>query len=60
MVSHLAVPLEVQQGVLCVVPVSDFRIERSISVIRLKDARLPAAALAFLSLLHQTRPSHLG
>ena len=53
MVSRLAVTSEAQDGRLCIVSVCDFQVERQFSIIRHKDARLPAPAEAFLSLLHQ-------
>jgi DNA-binding transcriptional LysR family regulator len=51
MVSRFAITLEVQQGVLCALPVSDLHIERDLSIIRRKDVRMPAAVQAFLDLL---------
>lgn len=56
MVSRFAITLEVQQGVLRALPVSDLKIERDLSLIHRKDIRMPAAALAFLDLLHQPSP----
>src|SRR5262245_24264425 len=53
MVSRLAVTLEAQDGRLCIVSVCDFQVERQFSIIRRKDARLPAPAEAFLSLLYE-------
>jgi DNA-binding transcriptional LysR family regulator len=56
MVSRFATTLEIQQGVLRALPVSDLQIERDLSLIQRKDMRMPAAALAFLELLHQQSP----
>jgi DNA-binding transcriptional LysR family regulator len=56
MVSRFAITLEVQQGVLRALPVSDLQIERDLSLIQRKDMRMPAAALALLELLHQQSP----
>lgn len=53
MVSRLAVTLEVQDGRLRIVPVCDLQVERQMSIVRRKDARLTAPAEAFLSLLYQ-------
>ena len=53
MVSRLAVTSEAQDGRLRIVSVCDFQVERQFSIIRRKDARLPAPAEAFLSLLYQ-------
>jgi LysR family transcriptional regulator, low CO2-responsive transcriptional regulator len=53
MVSRLAVASEAQDGRLRIVSVCDFQVERQFSIIRRKDARLPAPAEAFLSLLYQ-------
>ena len=52
MVSRLAVTSEAQDGRLCQ-SVCDFQVERQFSIIRRKDARLPAPAEAFLNLLYQ-------
>jgi len=35
--------------------VRDFQVERQLSIVQRKDARLPAPAAAFLSLLYQPR-----
>jgi DNA-binding transcriptional LysR family regulator len=56
MVSRFATTLEVQQGVLRALSVSDLQIERDLSLIQRQDRRMPAAALAFLALLHQQSP----
>jgi DNA-binding transcriptional LysR family regulator len=56
MVSRFAITLEVQQGVLRALPVSDLQLERDLSLIQRKDRRMPAAALAFQELLHQQLP----
>ena len=56
MVSRFATTLEVQQSVLRALPISDLQIERDLSLIQRKDMRMPAAALAFLELLHQQSP----
>jgi DNA-binding transcriptional LysR family regulator len=53
MVSRLAVTLEAQEGWLHIVSVRDFQVERQLSIVQRKDARLPAPAVAFLSLLYQ-------
>ncbi len=53
MVSRLAVTLEVQEGRLHIVSVRDLQVERQLSIVQRKDARLPAPAAAFLSLLYQ-------
>jgi DNA-binding transcriptional LysR family regulator len=53
MVARLAVTSEVQDGRLRLVSVCDFQVERQFSIIRRKDARLPAPADAFLSLLYR-------
>jgi LysR family transcriptional regulator, low CO2-responsive transcriptional regulator len=53
MVSRLAVTSEAQEGRLRIVSVCDFQVERQFSIIRRKDARLPAPAEAFLSLLYR-------
>ena len=55
MVSRLAVTSEAQDGRLRIVSVCDFQVERQFSIIRRKDAPLPAPAEAFLSLLYQPR-----
>ncbi len=51
MVSRFAITLEVQQGVLRALPVTDLQIERDLSLIWRKDVRLPAAVSAFLDML---------
>ena len=53
MVSRLAVTSEAQDGRLRIVSVCDFQVERQFSIVRRKDARLPAPAEAFLSLLYR-------
>jgi DNA-binding transcriptional LysR family regulator len=55
MVSRLAVTLEAQEGRLRIVAVRDFQVERQLSIVQRKDARLPAPAAAFLNLLDQSR-----
>jgi DNA-binding transcriptional LysR family regulator len=52
MVSCFAVTLEVQQGVLRVVPITDVHAERDLCVIWRHDSHLPAAVHAFLDVLH--------
>jgi len=61
MVSRFAITLEVQQGVLRVVPITDIQVERDLCLIWRQDSRLPAAAHAFLEVLHEqvrTSASH--
>jgi DNA-binding transcriptional LysR family regulator len=53
MVSRLAATLEVQEGRLHIVSVRDLQVERQLSIVQRKDARLPAPAVAFLNLLYQ-------
>lgn len=50
MVSRFAITLEVQQGVLRVLSVTDLQIERDLSMIWRKDVRLPTAVMAFLDM----------
>jgi DNA-binding transcriptional LysR family regulator len=58
MVSRFAVTLEVQQGVLRVLPITDVQAERDLCLIWRQNSRLPAAVHAFLEVLHeQTRTS---
>jgi len=56
MVSRFAVTLEVQQGVLRVVPLTDVHAERDLCVIWRYDSHLPAAVHAFLDVLHAQAP----
>ena len=56
MVSRFAVTLEVQQGVLRVVPITDVHAERDLCVIWRHDSRLPAAVRAFLEVLYAQAP----
>jgi DNA-binding transcriptional LysR family regulator len=56
MVSRFAVRLEVQQGVLRIVPVTDVDAERDLCLIWRHDSHLPAAMRAFLEVLHQQAP----
>jgi DNA-binding transcriptional LysR family regulator len=56
MVSRFAVTLEVQQGVLRVVPITDVHAERDLCVIWRHDSHLPAAVHAFLNVLHEQVP----
>jgi len=56
MVSRFAITLEVQQGVLRALLVTDLPLERDLSLIWRNDIRLPAAAGAFLDLLHTQSP----
>jgi LysR family transcriptional regulator, transcriptional activator of the cysJI operon len=56
MVSRFAVTLEVQQGVLRVVPITDVHAERDLCLIWRHDRRLPATARAFLEVLHEQAP----
>jgi LysR family transcriptional regulator, transcriptional activator of the cysJI operon len=57
MVSRFAVTLEVQQGVLRVVPITDVQAERDLCVIWRHDSHLPGAARAFLEVLHKQTPA---
>jgi DNA-binding transcriptional LysR family regulator len=52
MVSRFAITLEVQQGVLRVLPITDIQVERDLCLIWRQDSRLPAAVHAFLEVLH--------
>jgi LysR family transcriptional regulator, transcriptional activator of the cysJI operon len=52
MVSRFAVTLEIQQGVLQVVPITDVHAERDLCVIWRHDSHLPTAVHAFLDVLH--------
>jgi LysR family transcriptional regulator, transcriptional activator of the cysJI operon len=56
MVSRFAVTLEVQQGVLRVVPITDVHAERDLCLIWRHDRRWPAAVRAFLEVLHAQAP----
>jgi len=55
MVSRHAITREVQHGFLRALPVADLQVERELTLIWRHDVRLPAAAVAFLDLLHATR-----
>jgi DNA-binding transcriptional LysR family regulator len=57
MVSRFAVSLEVQQGVLRVVPITDVRAARDLCLIWRHDSHLPAAVRAFLEVLHEQTPA---
>jgi DNA-binding transcriptional LysR family regulator len=57
MVSRFAITLEVQQGVLRVVPLTDIQAKRDLCLIWRHDIRLPAAVHAFLDVLHQEAPA---
>jgi LysR family transcriptional regulator, transcriptional activator of the cysJI operon len=57
MVSRYAVTLEVQQGVLRVVPITDVHAERDLCMIWRHDSSLPAAVRAFLEVLHEQAPA---
>jgi DNA-binding transcriptional LysR family regulator len=56
-VSPLAVTLEAQHGLLSIVPLANLHLGRQLNVITHRNARLPAAARAFLSVLYQQHPS---
>jgi DNA-binding transcriptional LysR family regulator len=56
MVSRFAITLEVQQGVLRAVPITDVQAERDLCLIWRHDSRLPAAVCAFLEVLHAQAP----
>src|SRR5262249_1207426 len=56
MVSRFAVTLEVQQGVLRVVPITDVHAERDLCLIWRHDSHLPASVRAFLHVLHEQAP----
>jgi DNA-binding transcriptional LysR family regulator len=57
MLSRCAIDLEVSSGRLRVVPVRDFKVERTIWLVRHRDRQLPRAAQAFIALV--TSPSGL-
>jgi DNA-binding transcriptional LysR family regulator len=57
MVSRFAITLEVQQGVLRVLPITDVQVERDLCLIWRHDIRLPAAVRAFLEVLHERAPA---
>jgi DNA-binding transcriptional LysR family regulator len=57
MVSRFAITLEVQQGVLCVLPITDVQAERDLCLIWRHDSPLPAAVRAFLEVLHARAPA---
>jgi len=52
MVSRLAITREVQHGFLRALPIADLQVERELSLVWRHGVRLPAAAVAFLDLLH--------
>jgi DNA-binding transcriptional LysR family regulator len=56
MVSRFAVTLEVQQGVLRVIPITDVHAERDLCLIWRHDSHLPATVRAFLEMLHEQAP----
>jgi DNA-binding transcriptional LysR family regulator len=56
MVSRFAITLEVQQGVLRALPITDVQAERDLCLIWRHDSHLPAAARAFLEVLHAQVP----
>jgi DNA-binding transcriptional LysR family regulator len=56
MVPRCAITLEVQQGVLRVLPLTDVQVERDLCLMWRKDSRLPAAVHAFLEVLHARTP----
>ena len=60
MVSRFAITLEVQQGVLRALPITDVQAERDLCLIWRHDSRLPAAVRAFLEVLHAQAPAWLG
>ncbi len=57
MVSRFAITLEVQQGVLRVLPITDVQAERDLCLIWRHDSPLPAAVRAFLEVLHARAPA---
>ena len=59
MVSRFAVRLEVQQGVLQIVPITDVHAERDLCLIWRHDSHLPARA-PFLAVLHEQAPRAQG
>jgi DNA-binding transcriptional LysR family regulator len=56
-VSHFAITLEVQQGVLRVLPITDVQAERDLCLIWRHDSLLPAAVRAFLEVLQARTPA---
>jgi DNA-binding transcriptional LysR family regulator len=56
MVSRFAITLEVQQGVLRALPITDIQAERELCLIWRHDSHLPAAARASLEVLHAQVP----
>ncbi|MBI4279070.1 MAG: LysR family transcriptional regulator [Armatimonadetes bacterium] len=54
-ISRFAVTLEVNAGLLGILPVEDLRIERPLYIVRHRDKRLTRAAQAFLDLLARSR-----
>jgi DNA-binding transcriptional LysR family regulator len=57
MVSRFAITLEVQQGVLRILPIIDVQAERDLCLIWRHDSPLPAAMRAFLEVLHAWAPA---
>jgi len=57
MVSRFAITLEVQQGVLRVLPITDVQAERDLCLMWRHDSPLPAAVRAFLEVLHARAPA---
>jgi len=57
MVSRFAITLEVRQGVLRVLPITDVQAERDLCLIWRHDSPLPAAVRAFLEVLHARAPA---
>jgi DNA-binding transcriptional LysR family regulator len=55
MLSRCAIDLEVSTGRLRVVPVRDFKVERTIWLVRHRDRQLPRAAQAFIALATVSR-----
>jgi DNA-binding transcriptional LysR family regulator len=59
MVSRFAITLEVQQGVLRVLPITDIQVERDLCLIWRQDSHLPATVHAFLEVLHEQAQTRL-
>jgi DNA-binding transcriptional LysR family regulator len=57
MVSRFAITLEVQQGVLRVLPITDVQAERDLCLLWRHDSPLPAAMRAFLEVLQAQAPA---
>lgn len=57
MVSRFAITLEVQQGVLRVLPITNVQAERDLCLIWRHDSPLPAAVRAFLEVLYARAPA---